>query len=178
MKTSITNNFPPVPVFAGLIAASLLIWYRDLWNTISLAARDDRYTHILLVLPISVLLFHLQWKEYREEARPSFRYAGLLLIIFALAGVERWRSSAAASDTYLTLTMLTLVTWWRRHSLSVSERAPSAPLYFRCSSYIGWFRFQRPSSLALSPDFSGPRPGRRKFCSDYRERPSPSRDSC
>jgi exosortase len=112
MKTSTASKFPPIPVFIGLTAASLLIWYRPLWKTVSLAAVDDRYTHILLILPISGVLIYRQWKEYRVEAHPGFRYAGLLLLVLVLAGAARWQSFDTTSNTRLTVNILSLVTWW------------------------------------------------------------------
>jgi exosortase len=112
MKTSTTSKFPPIPVFIGLTVASLLIWYRALWKTVSLAVADDRYTHILLILPISAVLIYRQWKQYREQARPSFSYALLLLVVFVLAGAARWQSWDTTSNLRVTLNMLALVTWW------------------------------------------------------------------
>jgi exosortase len=134
MKTSTTYRFPSVPVFAGLIAGSLLICYRDFCNTFFLAIRDDRYTHILLILPISAVLFYLKWKEYRDEVRPTLSYAVALLAIFGLAAVVQRQNSPLAPDTHLTLIMLALVTWLlASFALSFGSRAFRAfifPLLF------------------------------------------------
>ena len=79
--------FPMIPalpyrLFAILCVASLLIWWRVIDATLTLSLRSDAYTHISLVLPISVVLIVTEWKKRKWEPKPSFR-AGSALVGFA-----------------------------------------------------------------------------------------------
>jgi exosortase len=99
--------------FAALCAASLVLWFRPLLDAFSLALGDVKYTHILLILPLTVTLIFLQRSRQRVEVGPGIWSGGwLLLFSLFLAGWARLGSAAPASDIRLSISMLGLVTWW------------------------------------------------------------------
>jgi exosortase len=100
-----------LPVFSVLVAISLAIWFGPLRSTFALALRDDAYTQILLILPLSAAMVFLEWKP----PAPSFgRKPGIALLLLAVAAlantVLRWRGPS--SDVQLAMNMLALVGWW------------------------------------------------------------------
>jgi exosortase len=99
--------------FASLVAISLAIYWGPLTSSFALALHDDQYTHILLILPISVALICLDWKSPEPPSRSSVSLGSALLIIVALeTAVVRWRPVALSPDSRLSVNMLALVTWW------------------------------------------------------------------
>jgi exosortase len=101
---------------AGLFAfwaASLLVGWRPLLGTFTLAVRDDEYTHILLILPISISLIFLDWQSLRIVIARSVR-AGTALLLGAVSiacfAHPRWAS--LDSNVELSITMLAIVLWW------------------------------------------------------------------
>ncbi len=48
-----------------LVAVSLLVGWRPLVDTFTLALRDYEHTHILLILPISAALIFMEWPSLR-----------------------------------------------------------------------------------------------------------------
>ena len=99
--------------FSVLVAISLLIWWRPLISTITLALRDDQYTHILLILPVSLTLICLDWKssDTPVEARSSLGYL-LLGGAIAVTALARLQLLRLRPDEQLATNMLALVTWW------------------------------------------------------------------
>jgi exosortase len=97
--------------FAVLTAASLLLWWRPLVRSFSLAISNPSYTHLLLVIPLAVFLAFLQWKEVRTG--PGWIWGALILtgslVIFC---VERTVTVELAPDVRLAVDMLALVAWW------------------------------------------------------------------
>jgi exosortase len=103
----------PLPVFSILGAISLVIWWAPLASSFALALGDDQYTHILLILPISVALIFLDWKSPEPSSRPAVRFGSVLLVIAAsVTFYVRWRGVALSSDERLSVNMLALVVWW------------------------------------------------------------------
>jgi exosortase len=108
------------PAFAFILGAvALAIWWGPLASTLALASRDDRCTHILLIIPISAALLFLDWKDskplYRELTDFSDRYGvgmgSMVLAAAVLITVWGRRKSALPSDVELSLNMLALVIW-------------------------------------------------------------------
>src|ERR1039458_8206616 len=64
--------------FSVLVAISLLIWWIPLIASFALALRDSQYTHILLILPVSVSLMYLEWKS--SEISESGSSIGFVLL--------------------------------------------------------------------------------------------------
>jgi len=101
--------------FALLLLVSLAIGWHALVATFALALRNDAYTHILLILPISLALIASDWRSRHAQVRPNLG-AGLALLGFAvllgsIAGGWR-RAGNSAADLQLAIGMLALVIWW------------------------------------------------------------------
>ncbi|HEX4786029.1 MAG TPA: exosortase/archaeosortase family protein [Candidatus Sulfotelmatobacter sp.] len=95
------------------MATSFLIWWRPLILSFTLAVRDDQYTHILLILPISITLICLEWKPSGSTLQSGARLGYILLgTAMALTVVVRLQIFALPPDEQLAMKMLALVTWW------------------------------------------------------------------
>jgi exosortase len=100
-------------VFSILTAISLAIWWRALTDSFALALRDDQYTHILLILPVSVALIFMDWKSPETSTGLSLRVgSGLLATALAVVVIARTGILPLHSDEQLSLSMLALVLWW------------------------------------------------------------------
>ncbi len=76
-------------LFFTLIGVSVLIWWRQIVTLLQLAWHVDEYTHILLIMPVSVALIYLE----RGKLRRNITYApvtgavvGLLSIAIGIVG--------------------------------------------------------------------------------------------
>jgi len=100
--------------FASLCAVSLVLWRHSLVAILGLALRNDAYTHILLILPISVALICLKWRSRKANLEPNFRTGLTLMVMAVLIGFigGRWWVGSLATDEQLSLRMLAVVTWW------------------------------------------------------------------
>lgn len=76
--------------FWVLVAVSLLIGWRPLFHTCALSWRNDEYTQILLILPISATLLILERRSVRILSAWSLRAGPVLLMasILARKGIE------------------------------------------------------------------------------------------
>jgi exosortase len=121
MQTAEIRSVPPRSValerrdvlLSILIAASLVIFWRQIADTFQLAWHVDEYTHILLIIPVSLALIYLQ----RGKLRRNATYApvpGVLLGVFSIAiGVVAKLHLYPLSDgVSLALAILALVTFW------------------------------------------------------------------
>jgi len=109
------SSTSPYRIFGLLCIASVLIWWRVLLATFRLALRNDAYTHILLILPISIVLIILERNRQAWKPRPGIRAGSALLGLAVLVGVGglRWgRADIFAGDVRLSLEMLAVVAWW------------------------------------------------------------------
>jgi exosortase len=114
-QASTTGRLSPDLLFAVLCAISLGLWYPSLLQTMARALGDERYTHILLILPVSaMLIFQSMKSETRTRSIPSVPLpaAVLLFIALFLTGLARWGNVAATGDTRLALSMAGLILWW------------------------------------------------------------------
>ena len=99
--------------FALLWTVSVLVAWRPLVDTFALAWRNDDYTHILLILPVSILLVFLERRSLRARIAFDFRLGPALLIAAAgIAAAMRSRASSLPADEQLTIAMLALVLTW------------------------------------------------------------------
>ena len=109
------NSPPQYRLFVVLCLVSLALWRRTLVATVELALQNDGYTHILLILPISISLIFLGWKSRKAYAEPNFLIAFTLMlaaILMGFAGGIWWAADSLAADARLTLGMAAVVTWW------------------------------------------------------------------
>jgi exosortase len=102
----------PKSAFLFLCGISLIVAWRPLLETFSLATHDSEYTHLLLILPIAAALIWLEWRPLDSLSAPGPR-VGLLLMAISLiiVGFTRW-GIGPAPDEHLAGNMLALVTWW------------------------------------------------------------------
>ena len=108
-----SSKVSPILRFSILAAISLLIWWSPLTSSFALALRDDQYTHILLIVPVSVTLMYLEWKS-SETLAESPSSLGLILLVGAIAAtmLARLQILPLHGDEQLSLNMLALVVWW------------------------------------------------------------------
>lgn len=99
--------------FFLLIALSVAFARRPLIATLTLAWRDDQYTHILLILPIVASLIYQDWRDLRTRARQDLRLGLTLLASSAFIASFLWsRPASFTTDLRLSISMFALVTWW------------------------------------------------------------------
>ena len=105
----------PNRYFGLLFTASLLIWGHVLSTTFRLALRNDAYTHILLIVPVSATLLLLERKNRPWKPAPGIRAGSALLLLAALLGIGglRWGGvDIFTGDVRLAIEMLAAVVWW------------------------------------------------------------------
>jgi exosortase len=95
------------------LAVSLLAGWRPLAETFTLAARNDEYTHILLIFPISAFLIYLDRRLLRDLGALNGAAGSVFLSAAALSAlcVQIWRGSLNPG-THLFAEMICLVLWW------------------------------------------------------------------
>jgi len=116
------HNFPAIRsasiqardvLFCALIGVSVLVFWRQIAAVLHTAWHVDEYTHILLILPVSLSLIYLE----RGKLRGDVQYApvagallGLLAIAIGIAGeMHAYRVSEGVS---LCVAIFALVTFW------------------------------------------------------------------
>src|SRR5271157_4903965 len=104
----------PYRNFLFLCVVSVVLWWHTILATLVLALRNDAYTHILLVLPISFALIFLDWLSRKTQPKPDFRSGSALLVLAVLIGFIGgvWRRDSLTADVQLFLGMLAVVMWW------------------------------------------------------------------
>ncbi|MDR3409476.1 MAG: exosortase/archaeosortase family protein [Formivibrio sp.] len=96
--------------FAALLAISLLLGWRPLIDTFALALRDDEFTHILLILPVSVALVCLEWRSLLPMVAWKAPIGSMLLSLSVLIACTAfvWPTP----DVQLAIRIFALVVWW------------------------------------------------------------------
>lgn len=104
----------PYRRFVLLLIVPLVLYWQGIVATFTLALRDDAYTHIFLILPISIVLLFQQWRSHRVQPQSNFRAGLVLLAVAILIGLlaSLWKRSSMTGDVRLSLSMLALVIWW------------------------------------------------------------------
>ena len=101
--------------FALLLLVSLVLWWHSLVATLALAVRNNAYTHILLIIPVSVALIVSEWRSRKPQPKSNFR-AGLALLVPAILvgviGGGWWEPASLPVGMQLLLGMLAVVIWW------------------------------------------------------------------
>jgi exosortase len=99
--------------FALLCAGTLLVGWRPLVDDFAQALRDDDYTYVLLILPISAALILLDWRSLRTKLAFNVRTGSILLLIAILIASAGLASEASLStDEQLSIRMFALVLSW------------------------------------------------------------------
>jgi exosortase len=111
-QKSIFQSSPTV-ISSILAVISLAIGWRALASSFALALRDDQYTDLLLILPVSVALIFMDWKSPEPATKSSFGIGSSLLVaaVFAFI-IARLGASPLRPDERLSVNMLALVIWW------------------------------------------------------------------
>src|ERR1700730_110081 len=78
-----TSRLSPPLLFFILTAISLLIWWSPLTSSLALAVRDSQYTHILLILPLSLSMIYPEWNRAESVADQRSKI-GLILLAAAV----------------------------------------------------------------------------------------------
>jgi exosortase len=161
-------KLPPPLSLALLWAVCLMVGWRPLLDTFALALRDNAYTHILLILPISAALICLEWPSLRPMVAPNVRTGSALLAMAVLVAgfVTGWPASLP-SDVQLSIRMFALVlAWIGAFLLCFGTRVSRALLFPLCFLFgvvpvphvllneIVW-RLQQGSALAAYSLFAG-----------------------
>jgi exosortase len=89
-----------------------VIGWHTISSTLALALRSAEYTHLLLIMPISVFLILSERAVFKAEFEPALGLGSALLVIAILTGgCSRW-IAGLPNDTQLSLGMLAVVIWW------------------------------------------------------------------
>jgi exosortase len=97
---------------ASLCAVAVVAGWRPIASTFALAWNNDQYTHILLILPVSLALIYLEWPAVKSMTTVSWRAGSILLVssVF-LASLIEWWFRGLKPDVKVALGMFALVLW-------------------------------------------------------------------
>jgi exosortase len=125
-----------------LVVVSLLVGWRPLVDTFTLALGDYEYTHILLILPISAALIFMEWQSLRPMVAPNVRTGSAFLTMAVLVAVAvRGWSTSLTSDVMLSVEMFALVlSWIGIFVLCFGSRVSRSVLFPLCFLF-GWVPF-------------------------------------
>ncbi len=101
--------------FLLLCIASIVVWFRPLQSLLSLAIHNQAYTHLLVIVPISVVLVLAKFKNSVTELRPDGEAGAVLLcvaVLLRIAASYFGRTGWLAWDAQLSLETLALVLFW------------------------------------------------------------------
>lgn len=110
---SITKLSWPRLTLGFLLLASVIVGWHPLRATFLLALHNDQYTHVLLILPLSIALIVLDWPTVRDVVAPSIVIGSAILglaAVSAVAGVAF--AGSLPSDVQLSAQMSALVLFW------------------------------------------------------------------
>lgn len=105
-------RFRPGVQFAFLVAISLVLGWRALAECSELAARNEAYTHMLLILPLFVGMACLTQMRQGSVPRPAAVPGSTVLAAGLVLGAVAWLATGWPADVRLATSMLALVTWW------------------------------------------------------------------
>jgi len=97
---------------AFLLGVSLLVGWRPVAETIRLSLKNEEYTHILLIFPVSLALIAMDWRLTKITQRAGSKSSAIFLAVaIGIAAIATWEPGLRP-DIRLTLAMLALVAWW------------------------------------------------------------------
>jgi exosortase len=103
-------RIPPSLRFVLLCVISLVVGWHSLFSTLVLALRVDEYTHLLLILPISVSLIFSERDLLKLAPESAVGLGSFLLIAAILIGA--FSRTISQIDVQLSIEMLSIVIWW------------------------------------------------------------------
>ncbi len=102
----------PFLQFAFLLAISVAAGWQPLLKTFALALNSGEYTHLLLIVPISLSLILTERTRLKSTIKPGVELGVALLFVAILtACCSRWMR-ARHNDVQLSISMLAMVIWW------------------------------------------------------------------
>jgi exosortase len=123
--------------FLALCLASIVFWWHPVVSTLNLALNNDAYTHILLILPVSLALI------LAEPASPptvgSEKWAGWTLLSTAmlLRALAFWSGPNLSTANALSLSIFALVLWWIGSAAACFGMAPvRSHLFASCLLFL------------------------------------------
>jgi exosortase len=97
----------------SLVGASLAIWYSPVSAVFKLGLSRDAYTHILMILPLSLVLSYFRVREARPALSSSPAMGTSLLLASILVELcARLSLGGYQAEYRLALEVLALVIWW------------------------------------------------------------------
>ena len=118
-------------VYFALMAASLLFGWRAFCETITLAWQNDKYTHILLILPLSLLMILVERRLLRTDSSWALRQGSTLVLGAIVIACSSWIYSASLTvDVLLACRMFALVLCWVGSFVLCFGPKPSGQLIF------------------------------------------------
>ena len=107
------NKAPSYFRFGLLLAISFVFEWRALLRTLHMATQEPAYTHILLVLPISIVLLSLEWRSVEGFVQQNLAAgSALCMVAVAIGGLSYYGSTLLAEDQQTAFSMLAIVAWW------------------------------------------------------------------
>ena len=98
--------------FSALCAASILLWWHPLVSTLSLALSNDAYTHILLILPVSLGLILAEPASFSTLVSDKWAGWALLSAALLLRALAFWLNPYFAVSNAISLSIFALVLCW------------------------------------------------------------------
>ncbi len=95
--------------FLGLLALFAGVFHHALWTVVGSSLSVDKYSHILLVAPVSAILLYQNRGRVLAEVAYSKAGALLLLLTAGVLGLASGQASALSESGYLSLSILLLV---------------------------------------------------------------------
>ncbi len=98
--------------YSGLVVLctiGALIWWQSVRETCALAFTNDAYSHILIIIPMTVALLFLNHRKKRFDPKPSVLVGTFVLGLALLIGAIGW--TFTGSSLRLTIQMLGFVIW-------------------------------------------------------------------
>jgi exosortase len=134
----ITKLSRPRLILAFLLLASVIVGWQPLRATFLLALHDDQYTHVLLILPLSLSLIFINWPSVCERMAPSIATGSLILVFAALTAiVSMLHLGSWSADVLLSARMFALVLFWIGSCvLCLGSRAAGALAFPLC--FLFW----------------------------------------
>ena len=108
-----TNLKKHLAGLALLLMVTTLLGWRPIVDTLLLATKDDQYTYIFLILPVSIALIFLEWRSLRTIVGLGLLAGTALLSLAALTACTVFvLSPSLTPDVRLSINMIALVMSW------------------------------------------------------------------
>jgi exosortase len=97
----------------ALIAVSFVVWWHPLRDVVALALTSDAHTHILLIVPLSIVLGYFRVSGLPDRFVPGTRAGAFLLAVaLLLRSIPGGNHLNFPPNDRLSLSIFALVLWW------------------------------------------------------------------